>query len=310
VPGNVWAGGAAARQKQMEQMKQQQIMAQKKAMIEAQKKAYKKAMQKKMMEYLAAKKAAAQKRAYEEAMYKKMYQKKMAEKIMYEKAVKKAMQRKAAQAVVQKRMQQQALRQKKVQQEAAMLQKLTKLKKGRQQELIKEYMQRSREEQYQAYKERYSNVLQSRQRVQRTQRPPSPSDRKPQEKAKAGDKKNEEIVDIAQVWDRLEDNSEVWELMIDRKPKEVTVQRQIDQYKEQGVILKKSASYYVDRIDAILEQNPEMKQYPLRNILRVLAVMDYDFNNGENKDLMAMEVLGADLYLKNKKRPGLLEDIY
>lgn len=284
----VFAGGAVAKQQQMQQLQEQQIYAQKMAILEAQKKAYEEAVQKKMQEYLAAKAVAEQKKAYQEAAYKKMYEQKMAEKVAYEKAMKAAMEKKAAQAVVQQRMQQQAVIEAQMQLKAKREYELSMATGQRKQQLLEQY----RQEELKRLAEQKtggSGVLESQ-------------DPKKKEKV--------EVVGIEQVWEQLEQSSEVWDLMLDREPKELTVEREIGKFQDQGVEIKKSVSYYTDRIDTILKQNATMKQYPLANILRILAIMDYDFDNGQNKDLMAMEVLGAKLYLENKKRPGLLDDVY
>ncbi len=304
-PQYAFAGGAVARQNQMKQMQEQQIYKQQMAIKEAQKKAYEEAVRKRMMEYLAAKRAAEQKRAYEQAVYQKMYKKKMAEKIAYEKAMKAAMQKKMAQAVVQQKIQQTVIYQKQIQEKAKLEYQLAMADGKQKQELMRQYQARQQAGANPQLPNQ-SHVLQSGRRMPSRGALSQDAQTSPSRKKK----KNEEIVDISQVWERLETDSEVWSLMIDREPKELTVQREIDQFKAEGVIIKKSAAYYTDRIDRLLTQNAEMKQYPLKNILRILAVMDYDFNNGQNRDLMAMEVLGAELYLENKKRPGLLDDVY
>ena len=38
------------------------------------------------------------------------------------------------------------------------------------------------------------------------------------------------------------------------------------------------------------------------NILKIAAILEYDFETGEDKDLLARKFLGEKLYLQNKQR--------
>ena len=59
-------------------------------------------------------------------------------------------------------------------------------------------------------------------------------------------------------------------------------------------------------IDGMALENPEMLAQPFVNILQVVAVLEYDFDNGENKDAMALKVLGSkEAVMKNRERLGL-----
>jgi len=57
-------------------------------------------------------------------------------------------------------------------------------------------------------------------------------------------------------------------------------------------------------IDKMSQDNPELLNNPLKDILKIAAIIEYDFNNGTNKDLMAKKVLGEAAYKKNKNRLG------
>ena len=41
---------------------------------------------------------------------------------------------------------------------------------------------------------------------------------------------------------------------------------------------------------------------PFEQLLQTVAVVEYDFDNGQDKDAMAKKVLGEQGYLKNKQR--------
>lgn len=111
-----------------------------------------------------------------------------------------------------------------------------------------------------------------------------------------------EVLDITQIWDELQVSTEIWPMILDRQPKEVVINQYIDWYKEQGIFIRKSASLYVDLIDDISRGNDQILKNPFKNILRVAAIMEYDFDNGQDKERMALQVLGEKVYQENKER--------
>jgi len=111
-----------------------------------------------------------------------------------------------------------------------------------------------------------------------------------------------DVVKIGAIWEAFETSSEAWSLMIDRQPKEVTVARYINIYKNQGVTIRRPVAHYVDMIDGMSRGSPDMLKQPFQNILRFVAVMEYDFDNGQNKDEMALKALGQKSFEENKKR--------
>ncbi|HBR14106.1 MAG TPA: hypothetical protein DD723_00995 [Candidatus Omnitrophica bacterium] len=119
---------------------------------------------------------------------------------------------------------------------------------------------------------------------------------------KGTDPQGKDMVDIDQVWKELEISSEIWPLIIDLTPKEITVSRYIDYYETQGVIIRKTPLHYVRMIDAMLDQNKSLLKIPFKYILRTAAIIEYDFDNGEDKDLLARKFLGEKVYQENKKR--------
>jgi hypothetical protein len=64
--------------------------------------------------------------------------------------------------------------------------------------------------------------------------------------------------------------------------------------------IQKSADHYVGRLDEMLQQNPKATQN-IPTLLKILAIMDYDFDNGQDKDQLAKDYLGK-LYEANKAR--------
>ncbi len=111
---------------------------------------------------------------------------------------------------------------------------------------------------------------------------------------------------IAQIWKAMERSSEVWLLMMENDAKALTVTRQIDLYKQQeGVTISKDPAYYVQMIDGISAENPSLLNRPFKEVLRFVAILEYDFDNGEDKDTLALKLLGDKMYEANKTRLGL-----
>lgn len=98
--------------------------------------------------------------------------------------------------------------------------------------------------------------------------------------------------DFGNMMNQLSANLSIWNT-IDKKSKSQAVDAVIQLYKnrENSAILK-PADFYVQKIDEALGANPAMMNSNLINIVRIMAVMEYDFYNGKNKDDLAKEVLG------------------
>lgn len=115
----------------------------------------------------------------------------------------------------------------------------------------------------------------------------------------------EYVVSMKDVLKSLETSSKAWTLMIDRDPKIFVIMQYMDYFKENRVKIKKSADYYVDLIDAMAAQDPAMLKNPFKNVFQLVAILEYDFDNGQDKDKMVINLLGRDGFLQNKKRLGL-----
>ncbi len=114
-----------------------------------------------------------------------------------------------------------------------------------------------------------------------------------------------EVADINDVWAKLDETSRAWALLIDNRAKEMTVQEYIQRFRdEEKVSIKKPAMSYVMMIDDMASQNPEMLQRPFKELMQMVAIMEYDFDNGKDADLLARKVLGENFYQANKRRLG------
>ena len=73
--------------------------------------------------------------------------------------------------------------------------------------------------------------------------------------------------------------------------------------KEQHVRITKSPTFYLDLIDAELAANPDMQNLPIERVVTILAVMEYDFDNGRDKpEDIALKVLGPKVFAINAQR--------
>jgi len=102
--------------------------------------------------------------------------------------------------------------------------------------------------------------------------------------------------------EEMHSSSAAWAKISDPAIKEGIVLCFIDEYKKKGVIIKRPAGYYVNAINSMAAQRPGILASSLNKILEIVAVMDYDFDNGQDKDVMAKKLLGDKGYEKNRKR--------
>ena len=116
----------------------------------------------------------------------------------------------------------------------------------------------------------------------------------------------QDVADIKDVINALSQSARDWTLIIDKPAKDAVVSFFIAQFQNQRTIIRKPASYYASMIDTMAQTQPAMLNLPLPNILEILAVVDYDFDNGQNKDAMAMKILKTqDAVMKNRQRLGM-----
>ena len=93
----------------------------------------------------------------------------------------------------------------------------------------------------------------------------------------------------------------MWSLLMDDQAKVLTVSEYIDRFHQEGVKIVEPPLHYVQMIDQIVAQNPQMLQRPFGELLQISAIVDYDFDNGMDKDALAKKVLGEAGYEANKK---------
>jgi hypothetical protein len=117
----------------------------------------------------------------------------------------------------------------------------------------------------------------------------------------------EDVVDLKDIVASLDRSGQAWTLMIDVEAKAMVVQYYIQRFRQQGVMIVKDPAYYVVLIDGMAQANPQTMEQPFANIFQVVAVIEYDFDNGQDKDALALRVLGsAQAVRANKERLGFL----
>lgn len=119
---------------------------------------------------------------------------------------------------------------------------------------------------------------------------------------KAGSSDVKDVVDLSEVWKKLDKKSTVWALLIDDQAKLLTVSEYIERFRQEGAKINAPPAHYVQLTDQIAQENPQMLQRPFGELLQILAIVDYDFDNGMDKDLLARKVLGDAGFEANKKR--------
>jgi len=116
----------------------------------------------------------------------------------------------------------------------------------------------------------------------------------------------EEIATLDQVLQSLDQSSRAWPLMVDMEAKVVVVDQYITRFRQQGIGINKDGYHYAQLIDGISGQSPEMLQQPFPRLLEIAAILEYDFNNGYDKDAMAQQILRSpEAVAANKKRLGI-----
>ena len=89
-----------------------------------------------------------------------------------------------------------------------------------------------------------------------------------------------------------------------RKVEEVKVF--IKALRSQGVIVKLDPVYYCKRLDRLYLKHPNLRKEEVAKTLKTLMIMEYDWEEkGVDKDALAKEWLGEELYNKNKTRRGV-----
>jgi hypothetical protein len=110
--------------------------------------------------------------------------------------------------------------------------------------------------------------------------------------------------DLAQIWSELQVSSEIWPMVTSLDIKKAIIGEYIKFYYQRGIKIKKSSESYLTLINEVVAGNPTLLENPFADVIRFVAVLEYDFDNGTDRDEMAKKVLGEKLYQDNRHRFG------
>jgi len=111
--------------------------------------------------------------------------------------------------------------------------------------------------------------------------------------------------EMARLFLKLDESSEAWMQIRDLRVKMLIVSRYIELFGQEGARIKKPALYYAQLIDNMVRQDTGMLANNFKDVLRAVAIMEYDFDNGTNRDALARSLLTGQAYIANKRRLGL-----
>ncbi len=113
---------------------------------------------------------------------------------------------------------------------------------------------------------------------------------------------DETVVGIEDLWNALDRSGEAWLQIVDKEIKLLTVSEYIDRFRKMHVRITKPPAHYVGLIDSLAGQMTGFLSAPFSSILNYAAVVEYDFDNGADKDQLAKNILGEQQFLENRKR--------
>lgn len=121
------------------------------------------------------------------------------------------------------------------------------------------------------------------------------------EKVSAGDKQSSGMP-FPVMMNQLSRNTVLWDRMGEEEKKRA-VEAVIGLYRgRDNAAILNSREFYVGKIDETLRMNPPVQNVDIMTLVRILAIMEYDFYNGENKDDLARKTLGEKGFLENQTR--------
>ena len=121
------------------------------------------------------------------------------------------------------------------------------------------------------------------------------------DKAPAAEKKGSGMA-FPDMMTQLSQNLNLWERLSAAEKKQ-SVEAVIGLYKNRdNVAILNTGDFYATKIDETLKANPPVINMDIMTMMRILAVMEYDFYNGQNKDELAKKLLGEKGFTENQVR--------
>lgn len=92
-------------------------------------------------------------------------------------------------------------------------------------------------------------------------------------------------------------------LALDKRQRAEVVKNAKTDLAKEGVTIKKDPIFYCRSLDNFYAKNPAMKKEDFAKVLKMLIIMEYDWDQkGVDKEALAKQWLGDDLYKANKAR--------
>jgi len=121
------------------------------------------------------------------------------------------------------------------------------------------------------------------------------------DKTAAADKQGTGLA-FSNMMTQLSQNMSLWG-RLNAAEKKQAVEAVIGLYKNRdNVGILNTGEFYTNKIDETIRGNPSVANMDIMTMVRILAIMEYDFYNGENKDALARKTLGEKGFLENQTR--------
>src|SRR3989338_1695992 len=83
-----------------------------------------------------------------------------------------------------------------------------------------------------------------------------------------------EVADFQDVLKTFEQTSQKWSLIMDQGPKLGIVSAYVERLARQGAKIQRPVEFYVQLIDGMSQESPQMLDQNMENLLRVLAIIN------------------------------------
>ena len=108
-----------------------------------------------------------------------------------------------------------------------------------------------------------------------------------------------------ELMNQLSRNMSLWE-RLNLTEKKAAIDGVILLYRNRdNIAILNNSEFYAGKIDETLRTNPMVVNLDITTMLRILAIMEYDYYNGENKDTLALKTLGKQGFEQNRTRREL-----
>ncbi len=123
-----------------------------------------------------------------------------------------------------------------------------------------------------------------------------------QAKKKPAEEKPGVGLQFPDMMNQLSRNMTLWSRMnLDEKKQAINAVIAIYKSRDNVAVLN-TPETYASRIDETLASDPAVMNLDILTMIRILAIMDYDYYNGKNKDALARETLGEKAFAENQTR--------